>query len=94
MVLNPELNFMKKLLLSVLGFVALACAAHAKLNVVATTPDLTAIAQEIGGDKVELLTIAKPTEDPHFVDAKPGYYTKLRRADAVIEGGAELEIGF
>jgi len=47
----------------------LTLSAHAKLNVVATTWDLGAIAQEIGGDKIELLTLAKPTEDPHFVDA-------------------------
>src|SRR2546426_3500424 len=68
--------------------------AHAKLNVVATTCDFGAIAQEIGGDKIELLTLAKPTEDPHFVDAKPSYIVKLNHADALIEGGAELEVGW
>lgn len=74
--------------------VLLALNAHAKLNVVATTWDLGAIAQEIGGDKIELLTLAKPTEDPHFVDAKPSYIVKLNRADALIDGGAELELGW
>lgn len=68
--------------------------AQAKLNVVATTPDIGAIAKEIGGDKIELTTLAKPTEDPHFVDAKPSFIVKLNRADVVIEGGAELEIGW
>ncbi|MGI8965392.1 MAG: metal ABC transporter substrate-binding protein [Limisphaerales bacterium] len=68
--------------------------ARAKLNVVCTTPDFGAIASEIGGDKVEITTIAKPTEDPHFVDAKPSFFVKLNRADAIIEGGAELEIGW
>src|SRR5882724_10742700 len=72
----------------------LPCLARAKLNVVATTPDLAAIAKEIGGDNIDLTTLAKPTEDPHFVDAKPSFIVKLNRADALIEGGAELEIGW
>jgi zinc/manganese transport system substrate-binding protein len=68
--------------------------AQAKLKVVATTPDLGSIAEAIGGDKVEVTTLARPTEDPHFVDAKPSFIVKLNRADALVEGGAELEIGW
>src|SRR3954463_11391848 len=71
-----------------------AAHATAKLNVVATTPDLGAIAREIGGDKIDLTTLAKPTEDPHFVDAKPSFIVKLNHADALVEGGAELEAGW
>jgi zinc/manganese transport system substrate-binding protein len=77
--------------------VALALAAlpaRAKLAVVATTPDLGALAQEIGGDRIDLTTLAKPTEDPHFVDAKPSFIVKLNHADALVEGGAELEAGW
>lgn len=85
---------MKTILLSLLGVALLATTTQAKLNVVATTPDLGAIAQEIGGDQIELLTLAKPTEDPHFVDAKPSYIVKLNHADVLIEGGAELEVGW
>ena len=65
-----------------------------KLNVVATTPDLAALAREIGGDRVEVTALAKPTEDPHFVDPKPSYLIALNRADVLIEGGAELELGW
>jgi len=68
--------------------------ALAKLNVVATTPDLASVAREIGGDHIDLTALAKPTEDPHFVDAKPSLIVKLNRADVLIEGGAELEIGW
>ena len=64
------------------------------LNVVATTPDLAALAREIGGDAVSVTAMAKPTEDPHFVDAKPSYLVALNRADVLIEGGAELELGW
>lgn len=69
-------------------------AAQAKLNVVATTQDLAAIAEVIGGREVSLTTLAKPTEDPHFVDARPSFILKLNRADVLIEGGAELEAGW
>ncbi len=68
--------------------------AQAKLNVVVTTPDLAAVAKEVGGNKVTITTLARPTEDPHFVDAKPSFIVKLSRADALIQGGAELEIGW
>ncbi|HWD19051.1 MAG TPA: metal ABC transporter substrate-binding protein [Verrucomicrobiae bacterium] len=82
-----------KILASLLGAL-LVSSAEAKLNVVATTWDFGAIAQEIGGDKINLAVLGKPTEDPHFVDAKPSYIVKLNRADALIEGGAELEVGW
>ena len=68
--------------------------AHAKLNAVATLPDFGALAREIGGDKVALTVLAKPTEDPHFVDARPSFVVSLRNADVLIDGGAELEIGW
>jgi ABC-type Zn uptake system ZnuABC Zn-binding protein ZnuA len=75
-------------------FIWFALPASAKLNVVVTTGDLGSIAKEIGGDHIDLTVLAKPTEDPHFVDAKPSFIVKLNRADAVVEGGAELEIGW
>ncbi|MCX5756062.1 MAG: metal ABC transporter substrate-binding protein [Gemmatimonadetes bacterium] len=68
--------------------------ARAKLSVVATTPDLASLAREIGGDAVDVKALAKPTEDPHFVDAKPSHIVTLNRADVLIDGGAELELGW
>ncbi|NQU11950.1 zinc ABC transporter substrate-binding protein [bacterium] len=67
---------------------------RAELNVVAATPDLAAIAAAIGGDRVRVLSLAKPTEDPHFVTPKPSFIVKLNRADVLVEGGAELELGW
>jgi len=66
----------------------------AALRVVATTPEYGALASAIGGDQVKVTTLAKPTEDPHFVDAKPSHIVTLNRADVLIEGGADLEIGW
>src|SRR5947209_8381976 len=88
---------MKRKVTSLLVAVSVAlttATALAKLNVVATTPDFGSIAKEIGGDLIDLTTLAKSTEDPHFVDAKPSFIVKLNRADVLIEGGAELEIGW
>jgi len=72
----------------------LPLAAQAKLNVVATLPDFGSLAREIGGDKIDIVVLAKATEDPHFVDARPSFVVSLRNADVLIDGGAELEIGW
>jgi zinc/manganese transport system substrate-binding protein len=77
-----------------LGLLSWATTAQATLNVVATTPELASIARSIGGHEVQIETLARPTEDPHFVDAKPSFIVKLNKADALLQGGAELEIGW
>ena len=81
--------------------VLLACStlfalpAHAKkLNVVTATTDLAALAQEVGGDKIDVEAIAKGYQDPHFVEAKPSFLLKLRHADMLIVVGLDLEIGW
>jgi zinc/manganese transport system substrate-binding protein len=88
------IEIMKAKITILFSALLLAATAHAKLNVVATTPDLAAIAKEVGGDKIVLTTMARPTEDPHFVDAKPSFIVKLNKADVLLHGGAELEVGW
>jgi zinc/manganese transport system substrate-binding protein len=85
---------MKKLTAILFALAVCLTSSYAKLNVVTTLPDFGALAREIGGDKVEVTTLAKPTEDPHFVDARPSFVVQLRNADVLIDGGAELEIGW
>ena len=65
-----------------------------KLQIMTATTDLAALAQEIGGDKVNVESIARGYQDPHFVEAKPSFLLKLRRADLLIVVGLELEIGW
>ena len=93
------MRYLKSLPVAAAGLLGLMTLAPAtvqaqKLNVVATTPDLAALAREIGGSAVDVKTLAKPTEDPHFVDAKPSHIVTLNRADVLIDGGAELEMGW
>jgi zinc/manganese transport system substrate-binding protein len=76
------------------GLLAAPLAARAEVKVVATVPDLAAIAKAVGGDKVSVVSLALPTQDPHFVDAKPSLVLQLNRADLLIAVGLELEIGW
>src|SRR2546427_3634529 len=68
--------------------------AAGKIQIVTATSDLAALAQEVGGDRVEVESIARGYQDPHFVEAKPSFLLKLRRADLLIVVGLELEIGW
>ena len=68
--------------------------AEAKVRVVATVPDLAAIALAVGGDRAEVITLALPTQDPHFVDARPHLALKLNRANLLLTVGLELETGW
>lgn len=88
---------MKRWIFSLLVMVSAALAtarAHAALRVVATTPDLAAVATAVGGQRVEVTALALPTQDPHWVDARPHLALDLARADVLIAVGAELEIGW
>src|SRR5205809_6854299 len=67
--------------------------AESKLNIMTATTDLGALAQEVGGDRAEVESIARGYQDPHFVEAKPSFVLKLRKADRLIVVGLELHIG-
>jgi zinc/manganese transport system substrate-binding protein len=89
---------MKKILTAGMISILISCifafGAEAKFKVVTTTADFASIAREIGGDKVEVTSLAKGVQDPHFVDAKPSFIRLLNQADVLIEGGADLEVGW
>jgi ABC-type Zn uptake system ZnuABC Zn-binding protein ZnuA len=61
------------------------------LRACATTPDLASLLEAVGGDLVETTTFTKPTEDAHFVEARPSMVKALNRADLLVEVGLELE---
>jgi len=84
---------MKRILPTAL-FLATAWTTHAKLNVVATLPDLGSLARDIGGDQVTVTVLGKPSEDPHYIQPKPSYIVALNKTDVLIENGLELEVGW
>jgi zinc/manganese transport system substrate-binding protein len=87
---------MRNFILTTLALSALAAAtpARAALKVVTTTPGLAALAKEVGGDRVQVESLSKGIQDPHFVDANPMLAVKLRNADLLVDVGLELEIGW
>jgi ABC-type Zn uptake system ZnuABC Zn-binding protein ZnuA len=76
----------------VLSSVAVAVAAP--LRVVATVPDVAALVRAVGGGEVTVTVLAKPTEDPHFVEARPSFVKALSEADLVALLGMDLERGY
>jgi len=91
-------NTQGRLVLVLLAVILLAVSspfAYAKkLSIVTATTDMAALAQEVGGDKVSVESIARGYQDPHFVEAKPSFLLKLRNADLLIVVGLQLEIGW
>lgn len=68
--------------------------ARADLPVVATLPWIGSVLREIGGDKVRVTVLVKPSQDPHMIEAKPGMILATRKAEAVFFNGLDLEIGY
>jgi ABC-type Zn uptake system ZnuABC Zn-binding protein ZnuA len=75
---------MKSFSLSVIAFLLLALAAPAadKVRVASFSTILTEIAQQVGGDRVQVSGLVKPGIDPHQFEPKP--------ADLKIVGEAQL----
>jgi zinc/manganese transport system substrate-binding protein len=88
---------MKNLLTALFTILLMATAANAakaQIKVVTTLPDLASITKQVGGDKVDVFSIAKGYQNPHFVDPKPSFIVKLSRADMFVTVGLDLEIGW
>ncbi|HEX7018841.1 MAG TPA: metal ABC transporter substrate-binding protein, partial [Gemmatimonadaceae bacterium] len=88
---------LKRVIVGVLAVAAFgtgAVPARAALKLITSTTDLAAIAKEVGGDKIEVESLARGYQDPHFVEAKPSFVLKLHSADLLIAVGRQLEIGW
>ncbi len=68
--------------------------ANAALNVFACEPEWGALAQELGGDKVNVFNATNALQDVHHIEAKPSLVAQLRKADLLLCTGSELEIGW
>ena len=74
--------------------IALSCPAGAaeaaeKLRVVASLPDLKALTEAVGGDLVEVDTLARGDQNPHDLEVRPSLMVKLRRADLLVRNGVD-----
>src|SRR5438445_10240245 len=72
----------------------LVSGAHAdrKLRVVATIPDLKAIPEAVGGELVDVDSLSRGTVNAHEIEVRPSMMLKLRKADALVENGLELDM--
>ena len=83
----------QRLFVAALSLAALLvpAAAFARIRVVASTTDIASIASSVGGDQVEVFSIAKPNADPHRIEALPSYMVKVSRAQVFLEVGLQLD---
>jgi zinc/manganese transport system substrate-binding protein len=66
----------------------------AKIKVVATLTDVADLAREVGGDLVEVRSLATGVEDTHGVPMKPSFVPMMNRADLLVVEGLDLEHAF
>lgn len=86
---RPVVLFVMTFLMSLIGGTA-----SARVAIVATLPDLGAVARAVGGAEVDVTVLATATEDPHYVDPRPSYLVQLSKCDLVLANGLELEVGW
>ena len=66
----------------------------AKIRVVTTLTDLADFVRNIGGDRVEVFSLATGVEDTHGVPMKPSFVPVMNRADLIFEVGFGCEHAF
>jgi len=82
---------LRSLRVATLAALLLASPAFAKLRVAASTNDLASIAADVGGDQVEVFSIARPNADPHRVEALPSFMVRVSRAQLFLRVGLGLD---
>ena len=65
-----------------------------KLRVFACEPEWGALAQELGGDRIDVFVATSALQDVHQIEAKPSLIARIRRADLTVCSGADLEVGW
>ena len=81
------------MLIALAGLALLAGPAGAadKIRVVATTTDLKALTEAVGGDLVEVDALARGNQNPHDLEVRPSLMVKVRQADVIVLNGLELD---
>ena len=81
---------------STIGAAALIAspAQAAKIRVVTTLTDLADFSREVGGEHVEVFSLATGVEDTHGVPMKPSFVPVMNRADLMVSVGFGCEHAF
>jgi len=89
---NANLNRALLAVLAALGLVlATPDASAADLRVVGTIPDLSTLAEEIGGDRVDTRSLSRGTENLHSVQVRPSMLIALNKAELYLQMGLSME---
>jgi ABC-type Zn uptake system ZnuABC Zn-binding protein ZnuA len=65
--------------------------AQERSRIVTTSADLKSLVEAVGGDHVDVESLAAPEQDPHSVEVKPAQLARLRRAALVVKIGLDHE---
>ena len=79
------------LVLVAVALPATGAGASDKIRVVATTTDLKALTEVVGGDLVGVDALARGNQNPHDLEVRPSLMVKVRRADLLVTNGLELD---
>ncbi len=88
---------MKQIFLLLIASICLVSCAHdevahnGKIKIVTTTQMIKDVVENIGGDKVEVISLMGPGVDPHLYKATQGDLEKLSHADIIFYNGLHLE---
>ena len=63
----------------------------APLRVAATSTDLKSLIEAVGGERVEVESLAPASHDPHAVEVKPGQIARLKGAALLVRVGLDHE---
>ena len=89
--LPPRAAAIAAAVLTCLGLAFAPARAAEKLRLVASINDLGSIAASVGGDRVEVATIARSGGDPHRVEVLPSYMVRVARAQLYLKVGMGLD---
>jgi zinc/manganese transport system substrate-binding protein len=82
-------------LLAAVPLLLVAAPARAdKIKVVTSIETFAALSRAVGGDRVEVQSLSRGYQDPHFVEAKPSLLVALNQADLLVYAGLDLEVGW
>jgi zinc/manganese transport system substrate-binding protein len=81
-------------LLILLIFIVIPLTGITKLKVLTTTQNLKSLVEYVGKDLVEVDSLCKGTQDPHYIEAKPSFMLKASKADLLVSIGLDLEVGW
>lgn len=75
----------------VLFFAFSSLASASKLNVAVTLQPYAKIVEEIGGDRVSVISMIPPNADPHSYEPKPGVLKTFSKADLYLSDSSGLD---